>query len=483
MVALCAGLGRGAYLRLGDDWHHPRLFALHVGRSGRGRKGTSIKLVRLILKAIEERHPDVHAQCYTGGLSSREGLLMLIHDGYTKGSGRNVEEVPAVQDKRLMVIESEFVNVLHQAAREGNTLSAALRDAWDGQGIKPAIKNNAVGVSHPHINLMGHITPSELLESMKARELSNGFANRFMVIWAEQVAVEPFPQGTPRAVVHGLADRVADVLRWAGADRFVEHDHTQIDLTNEARELYAKMYRHELRDRSGGERVTGLLERRAPYLLRLAMLFAITEKTRWIDIHHLKAAAAWVRYWAESVKFIFSTAEDEHKATQAQDTAARILDYLSQHEEVTRTQLANDCFKKRLPKDVLDTAIHELLTATPPRIVMEVRHREGGRQGSATKVYKKTSSESADSAESVVAVGENAVSDDVRNLRNVWNLKTQGHPQATHTTEQFSDSADSADSATHTNAQQTQQPRHIPQTPQIPQGISENADSDDGEAV
>jgi hypothetical protein len=98
MVALCAGLGRGCYLRLGDDWHHPRLFALHVGRSGRGRKGTSIKLVRLILKAIEERHPDVHFQCYTGGLSSREGLLMLIHDGYTTGKVRNAEEVPAVRD-------------------------------------------------------------------------------------------------------------------------------------------------------------------------------------------------------------------------------------------------------------------------------------------------------------------------------------------------------------------------------------------------
>jgi hypothetical protein len=122
---------------------------------------------------------------------------MMIHDGYTKGTGNNMKEIPAVQDKRLFILETEFANVLQQSSREGNTLSAALRDAWDGRGIKPAIKHNSVGVSRPHVNLIGHITPSELLESMKARELSNGFANRFMMIWAEQVAIEPFPKARP----------------------------------------------------------------------------------------------------------------------------------------------------------------------------------------------------------------------------------------------------------------------------------------------
>jgi hypothetical protein len=92
-----------------------------------------------------------------------------------------------------------------------------------------------------------------------------------------------------------------------------------------------------LRDRSGGERVTGLLERRAPYLLRLAMLFAITDQTRWIEPKHITAALAWVKYWAESVRFIFATAQEAHKAEQTEDTATRIMDYLHQHEEVTRT--------------------------------------------------------------------------------------------------------------------------------------------------
>lgn len=399
MVALAAGMGRGPFLRLGDDWHHPRLFALHVGRSGRGRKGTAFKLTRRILKRLEEHHPDVCFQNHMGGLSSREGLVMMIHDGYSKGTGKNTEDVPAVADKRLFILESEFVNVLHQAGREGNTLSAALRDAWDGQGIKPAIKNNAVGVGRPHINLMGHITPVELTDCMKTRELSNGFANRFLVIWAEQPARHAFPPGTPDDVVNALAERMAGVLRFAGAARFVDHDCLPMQLSGDARAMYRELYEGELSSRYGGERMAGLLERRAPMLLRLAMIFALCDLSRDIHPPHIQAALAWVRYWGESVAFIFASAKEEAKAEQTSAAAVRILDYLHQHGEATRTELTNVCFQKRANKDVMDTALDELLKANPARIWVESLPRKVGSSGPAPKVYKLTTADSADSAD------------------------------------------------------------------------------------
>lgn len=396
MVALSAGVGRGCYLRLGDDWHHPRLFALHVGRSGRGRKGTAFKLTERLLNRLEERHPDVTFQHHSGGLSSREGLVMMIHDGYTKGTGKNAEEVPAVQDKRLFILESEFVNVLHQAGREGNTLSAALRDAWDGKGIKPAIKNNAVGVRRPHINLFGHITPSELKDCMKTRELSNGFANRFLTIWAEQPDRQAYPTGTPDEVIDRLTDRMAQVLRFAGADRFVEHDTIPIRLSPAALPIYQRMYEGELAHRTGGERLAGLLERRAPMLLRVAMLLALTDLSHHIEPQHLEAAMAWVRYWQESVTFIFATAQDEAKAEQTTTAATRILDFLHQQGQATRTQLSNDCFQKRATKDVIDTALDELLKANPPLIEVTIQSPPNGRMGRPTKVYKKITAEYAE---------------------------------------------------------------------------------------
>ncbi|HHW4684650.1 MAG TPA: hypothetical protein ACQGQG_04850 [Xylella sp.] len=57
----------------------------------------------------------------------------LIHDGYRQGQ----QDVPAIEDKRLWVVESEFSNVLHQGRRDGNTLSAVLRDCWDGVDLTP----------------------------------------------------------------------------------------------------------------------------------------------------------------------------------------------------------------------------------------------------------------------------------------------------------------------------------------------------------
>jgi hypothetical protein len=136
MAYLSCAIGRSVYLPVGNTWHHARLFCLHIGRSGRGRKGDAVQLVLRIDQALRELDVHFAPQIHRGGLSSREGLVALMHDGYRQGK----QEIPAVDDKRLWVVESEFANVLHQGRREGNTLSAALRDCWDGVSLKPATK-------------------------------------------------------------------------------------------------------------------------------------------------------------------------------------------------------------------------------------------------------------------------------------------------------------------------------------------------------
>ena len=40
----CA-VGRGPYMPIGNTWHHARMFMLHIGRSGRGRKGDAVALI------------------------------------------------------------------------------------------------------------------------------------------------------------------------------------------------------------------------------------------------------------------------------------------------------------------------------------------------------------------------------------------------------------------------------------------------------
>jgi hypothetical protein len=380
---LGAAMGRGPYFPIGDDLHHARLFLLHVGRSGLGRKGTAKKLVKRIHEALKAKDELLAPQVHSGGLSTREGLAMLIHDGYKDGK----TDVPAIVDKRLLVIESEFANVLHQSKRDGNTLSSGLRDAWDGTSIQPAVKTSRVWATDPHISFIGDITPSELLEVMSKREMTNGFANRFIFFYAEGNKVNAFPQPTPDNVVEALADRVAQVLRYAGADNHGSNNVLRMELSPDAASVYDGLYGGELSDRSGGERIVALLVRRAPMLLRLAMLFALTDQTHIIGVDHINAALAWVRYWVDSVKFIFGAHTNPGTSNTKPTITQRIVDHLTAHGPTTRSDLVKNCFGKHITKAELDLALNELLSTTPPRIQGTTQPPPNGQGGHPVTVY------------------------------------------------------------------------------------------------
>ena len=420
LAYLGVAVGRGPYMPIGDDWNHARLFFVHVGRSSRGRKGTAKKLViARIAKAVKKIDEHLAPQIHTGGLSTREGLALLIHDGWTQGK----EEVPPIADKRLLAVESEFANVLHQSKRDGNTLSTALRDAWDGTSIKPAIKTNRVWASNPHIGILADVTPSELRGLMAGREMTNGFANRFIFFWAEGDKVNPFPKPTHPDVIDGFAERIAAILKFAGANRHVDRDVKHMQFSSAAATAYAELYQSELRDRSAGEHITSLLDRRAPTLMRLAMIFALTDKTLEIEVQHIQAAMAWVRYWVDSVKYIFQSALDEVDTEIVNETAAELIKFLKLQDKASRTEISKGCFKGHVGKVKLDRAIDELLSASPPLIEVEATKREKG-SGSGTKFYK-LAANPANSANSEYPCGPQPDLGPLRKVRTVRNVEPE----------------------------------------------------------
>ena len=384
MAYLSCAVGRGVYLPVGNTRHHARLFCLHIGRSGRGRKGDAVSLVLRIDQALCEMNESFAPQVHRGGLSTREGLVALMHDGYRQGR----QDVPAIEDKRLWVVESEFANVLHQGRRDGNTLSAALRDCWDGVDLKPATKSNRLYASQPHVCLSGAISPSELTGLMSARELTNGFANRFLMIWAERSRMLPLPKETPQAVVEHLARRTQEVLAFVHADRHGEREHLRMELSAQAQWRYAQLYRGELNDDLGDGTVGALLERRAPMLLRLAMLMALTDLQTRIDVQHIDAAMAWIRHATASVRFVFVSAAEEAKLAQVLDLSRRVLAFLREHGQATRSQISAECFRGKVPKARLDASLEQLLAATPPKITVQWVERPADAPGTPTRVYR-----------------------------------------------------------------------------------------------
>src|SRR5262245_33397696 len=148
---VCVGnvIGRNPFYQVESDRHHVNLFAALVGTSSKARKGTSMGRVRAIIKIADEQWNDNRVK---NGLSSGEGLINEVRD---------LEADSSIADKRLMVIEPEFAGALSVMERHGNTLSPAIRKAWDGNKLHILTKNSPITATNAHISIVAHITEDE----------------------------------------------------------------------------------------------------------------------------------------------------------------------------------------------------------------------------------------------------------------------------------------------------------------------------------
>lgn len=177
----------GAHARVQHDPHPGRLFVVQVGLSSKGRKGLGWSTPRYLFSKVD---PVWAEKRIKSGLSSGEGLIYNVRDALhkkepVKEKGRVVDyqevEVDAGEhDKRLLIIEPEFASVLTVMTREKNTLSAVIRQAWDGGNLSPLTRNNPMVATGAHISIIGHITKHELLVSLDDTSRANGFGNRFL---------------------------------------------------------------------------------------------------------------------------------------------------------------------------------------------------------------------------------------------------------------------------------------------------------------
>ena len=386
LVWFSSQIGRDIGLMIGNTMHPLIMFGLHVGRTAIARKGDSVSLVKRIGASIKARHegaaelfvapdddaafdpdawidprPQLLGQTHSGGLSSLEGLAALVQDPvYSRAISTEIKE-QGRRDKRLLVQESEFGNVLKQGMREGNTLSHALRCAWDGEDIKPLTKHAQTFASSPHIALLGAVTPHELREQLSAGDVANGLMNRMLMYRAERVRSVAWPVPTPQEQVDALADRALDVLLFARGSYPSTRYRRTVDFSQAARDLYAAVY-PELSAPIGGAVITALLARQPAITLRLASLFAVIDQTLIVDEQHLRAAIAWSEYHEQSVRYVFGGKTRDSKDVQRNRLKERVLDTLQGGDWVARSVLTNKLSKlKGGDAATLDLIITQLL--------------------------------------------------------------------------------------------------------------------------
>lgn len=299
-------VGRGPHFRVGGVTHHANLFAVCVGATAAGRKGTALGEVMRLLRLVDE---DWAKECVTSGLSSGEGLIWAVRDPIVetqtvreKGRTVDVQTVVAdegVSDKRLLVVEGEFSGPLKVMAREGNTLSNVLRLAWDSGDLNILTKAKRARATGAHVSLVGHITRDELQRYLNSTEEANGFANRFLWCAVRRSKLLPDGGSLHDAVLEPLAERVAAAAHFARQTGELRRDEA-------ARKVWHAVYPALSTGRTG---LFGAVTSRAePQVMRLALIYALLDRSDVIRPEHLFAGLAVWEYAEQSARWIFGQA-------------------------------------------------------------------------------------------------------------------------------------------------------------------------------
>ena len=181
--------------------------------------------------------------------------------------------------------------------REGNTLSAILREAWDRNRLRVLTRKEPLDVDNVNLSVIAHITPEELLNNLTATDRCNGFANRFLIMLVRRSKF--LPEGGGDVDLNVIVTRLRAAVEAARGRGLIQRDAA-------ARELWAEEYRRITHERAG---LRGALCGRAEaHVLRLSLLYALLDSSSTMQPEHLQAALAVWDYCERSIEHTFGGA-------------------------------------------------------------------------------------------------------------------------------------------------------------------------------
>lgn len=304
LVAFGNCLDRGPHFRAEADQHGMNLNVVLTGETAKGRKGTSWGNVRRVFTHVDPGWADSRI---LNGLSSGEGLIWAVRDEITKEEpirekGRVTNQFQTVvvdrgvEDKRLLTLESEFASTLHVMARDGNTLSAVIRQAWDSGNLRTMTKNSPAQATGAHISIIAHITKDELCRLLDATEASNGFCNRFLWVCVKRSKMLPEGGSLSDSDLAPLVHRLREAVGFGKTVKEVKRD-------EDARAQWRAVYPALSEGKPG--LLGGVVSRAEAQVMRLACLYALLDRSYVVTPIHLQAAIALWEYCEASAKYIF----------------------------------------------------------------------------------------------------------------------------------------------------------------------------------
>ncbi len=365
---LCIGnlIGRSCYWPIDGDRHYTNIFVVLVGNTGNGRKGTAYRSQRRAFVGFPAG--DKWLAREVSGLSSSEGLIWAVRDPVQKIDPvtGEIEDIDSgVEDKRLLVVESEFCSVLRQTERAGNTLSALIRVAWESGKLQSLTKNSPAKATDAHISIIGHITKQELIQNLHSTETANGFANRFL--WACVKRSKELPSGgnLQDSDLKDIRERIAAIAYFTtGQVRTYNRD-------AEAEKLWREIYSELTAERNG--LAATITARGTAQVMRLALIYAVLDMDTEIKLVHLQAGLAVWRYCEQSAECIFGDSLGDPVADEITNALR------STPAGMTRTEI-RDLFKRNRKAHEIDRALAVLITSRRAHFISEKPEgNQGGR--------------------------------------------------------------------------------------------------------
>ncbi len=207
-----------------------------------------------------------------------------------------------------------------------------------------------------HISVIGHITEADLKAQLDKVQILNGFGNRFLWVMATRSKSLPFGGNFQIDEVSEIVTEVKKALSWARRERRIEFD-------ADTRRLWPDVY-FDLSQSEPGP-FGAITDRAEAQVRRIALIYAVMDRSKHVKPVHLNAALEVWRYCEESAAYLFADAP----TSPIDGAITRFLE--GNAGWISRSQISKRAFKGEVKAYRLTSAFNGLVE----RGVIEHRRR------------------------------------------------------------------------------------------------------------
>lgn len=354
---------RKFYMTINGSNIYTNEFALMVGKTSKARKGTGFKAISFFFK---KGWGKVFEDRIKRGVSTGEGIIWAIHDDIFKefidknGERQKKLEYAGIENKNLIFLEEEFSKPIKNGKRDNNNLSETLRVAFDSDTLQSLSKIQPATASNPNISLIGHTTKEEFTKVLSDVDKDNGMFNRILFAHSYRANILPHPKDFEIMLKESGILIDLFVLK----DFIDKSESIKINFTDKGAEWWDKFYtEHGNAPDQANENIKGRTE---THILKIAMIFAVSDKTYQLDVDHLEAASAVINYSNQTIDYVFGNQHNQISPL------TKITSFIqSKGGQCNRTAISYELFSKKIKSYLLDQYREQLKAKNQIEIIYQ----------------------------------------------------------------------------------------------------------------